>query len=176
LKTLAPRKYEIIQPIWFEIDREYMCEVAKGLTWKQYIHKNGERIDNYTFAHYHDDQIQGFIDTMPFLQQCKWRSSFVRMTGDELEWHTDKNNKCAIIWGLSGWKDAMTIFNTRKSGDRHDHRRKWVYKDAIMDTQVEHKVRLGEKSKMIYKISIIDKDFQWVCRAWAKHYGGFRFD
>jgi len=175
LKILAPRKYEIIQPIWFEPDREYLLDIVSKLEWNQYVHKNGKRIDNYKFAHYHDDQLQGFIETMPFLRKCKWRSSFVRITGSELEWHTDKNNKCAIIWGLKGWEDSCTFFNPgRIDGGKPAHYRKWVYKDAIMDTTVQHKVELKSGEKIIYKISIIDKDFQWLCTEWAKAYKGFK--
>ena len=175
MKTLAQPKYEIIQPIWFEPDREYLLDVVSKLKWKQYTHKNGKVIDNYKYAHYHDDQLQGFIDIMPMLRQCKWRSSFVKITGSELEWHTDKNNKCAIIWGLKGWEDSCTYFNPgRIDGGRADHYRKWVYKDAIMDTTVQHKVKLKSGEKIIYKISIIDKDFQWLCNSWAKVYKGFK--
>ena len=174
MKTLVQPKYEIIKPISFEPDREYLLDIVSKLEWKQYVHKNGKRIDNYKFAHYHDDQLEGFIDTMPFLRKCKWRSSFVKMTENELEWHTDKNNKCAIIWGLQGWKDSCTYFRSPNHSIIGYHFHKWVYKDAIMDTQVEHKVDLGKQGKTIYKISVIDKDFQWLCNQWATHYSGFK--
>ena len=175
MKTLAPQKYEIIQPIHYDIDREYMLNIASKVKWKGYIHKNGKRIDNYEFAHYHDDQIQGFIDTMPMLKKCKWRSSFVKMTGNELEWHTDKNNKCAIIWGLKGWENSCTYFNPgRIDGGRADHYGKYVFKDYIMDTTVEHKVKLKSGEKIIYKISIIDKNFDWLIEKWEMTYKAFK--
>ncbi len=177
MKILAAQKYEIIEPISFEIDREYMINLLPKLEWKQYTHKNGKVISNYQYAHYHNDQLEGFIDIMPMLKNCKWRTSFVKLTGSELEWHTDKNNKCAIIWGLKGWEDSCTYFNPgRKDGGRADHYKKWVYRDAIIDTTKEHKVVLHKGEKITYKISIIDKDFNWLCTEWAKAYKGFKFN
>ena len=168
--------YKMLQPISFEIDREYMLDISYKLKWSKYTHKNGKVIPNYFYAHYHDDQIEGFIDTMPFLRECKWRSSFVKMTESELEWHTDKGAKCAIIWGLQGWQDSCTHFlpHNQVLGNRADHVRKWVYKDALMDTQIRHKVSLGKQGKTIYKISILDKNFTWLYKQWKKHYKGFK--
>jgi len=165
LKTLARPKYEIIQPIHYRADVEYLLDKANKLKKRDYTHKDGTKVPNYKFAHYHDDEIQGFLETMPFLTQCRYRTSFVWLTKNtELPWHTDKNNKCAIIWTLASAKDSCTYF------------RKWkgTYKDALFDTQKEHKVKVGSKDKIMYKISIVDKDFQWLVNQWETCYKGFK--
>ena len=171
-------EYNTIQPIHFRADTEYLLDIASRLKKKSYTHKDGNHIENYKFAHFHNDQIQGFLDTMPFLKKCKHRTSFVWLDKNTyLPWHTDKNNKCAVIWSLQGWEDSCTHFRPlgHIGGNRADHERKWVYTDAIIDTQAEHSVKVGKQDKIMFKLSIIDKDFHWVCNEWANAYKGFKF-
>ena len=178
LKTFQQPKYEIIQPISFRADVEYLLDRANKLKKKDYTHKDGTKVSNYKFAHYHDEGIEAFLETMPFLEKCKYRTSFVWLTkNSELPWHTDKNNKCAIIWSLAGgWTNATTYFRkaSQVGGNRADHDRKWVYQDAIIDTQIEHKVKIRNEDKIMFKVSIIDKDFQWLVKQWETHYKGFK--
>lgn len=177
MKRVNKSKYENCQPIWFDADVEYIQSLYPKLKWQKYTHKNGKVIPNYEYAKYHDDQLQGFYDCMPFLKYCKYRASIVRITGSELEWHTDKNSQCAIIWGLDNWGTSCTYFlpEGHEGGNRGDHVRKWVYKNAIVDTSIEHKVILKESPKIIFKISIDNRSFAWLCKQWAKCYGGFKY-
>lgn len=178
MKTLARPKYEIIQPIHYRADVEYLLDKANKLKKRDYTHKDGTKVPNYKFAHYHDEEIEGFLETMPFLSKCKYRTSFVWLTKNSiLPWHTDKDNKCAIIWSLAGgWDNSTTYFRhpSQSGGNRADHDRKWVYKDAIIDTQIEHKVKVRKEDKVMFKISILDKDFQWLVNEWKTCYKGFK--
>ena len=88
-----------------------------------------------------------------------------------------KGNKCAIVWGLQGWKESCTYFRPKGhiGGNRADHERKWVYQNAIIDTSTEHKVVVKSKEKIMFKLSIIDKDFDWVCTNWSNSFKGFKY-
>ena len=44
-----------------------------------------------------------------------------------------------------------------------------------MDTTVEHKVNVQAGEKIIWKISIKDKSFDWLTMNWAKCYNGFKW-
>jgi hypothetical protein len=162
-------RFENYQPIHMEIDKEYLLDKVKYLKWNTYIHKNKKTIDNYKYAKYHDEQIQYFLNLLPFLSDCKWSTSFVSITGNDLEWHTDKETQCAIIWTLKGYPDSCTYVRPFgvTGGGRDDKVQKFVYEDYILDTSLEHKVVL-KRDKLIFKISILNKDFNWVVLQWSK--------
>jgi hypothetical protein len=178
VEEVIMNRWQLLQPIHFRADTEYLLDKANKLKKRAYTHKTGQAIDNYKFAHFHNDQIQGFLDTMPFLKNCKYRTSFVWLEKDTvLPWHTDKGNKCAVVWGLQGWQQSCTYFRPKGhiGGNRADHERKWVYQNAIIDTSTEHKVVVKSKEKIMFKLSIIDKDFDWVCTNWSNSFKGFKF-
>ena len=178
MKTYQAPKYENIVPINFNIDTEYMLPIAERLKRNPYVHKDGRVVEEYQFGKYMDKEIAGFIECMPFLDHCKYATSFVYLKeNSELDWHTDKGTQCAIIWGLKNWQTSCTYFLPKghEFGNRHDHIRKYVYKDYIMDTTVEHKVNVQAGEKIIWKISIKDKSFDWLTMNWAKCYNGFKW-
>lgn len=156
---------EKIQPIVYDIDREYIQSILKYCEWIPYYHTKGEHIPNYYYAKYHDDQIEGFIDTMPFIKKVPHRKSIVKLTKNTtLPWHTDKNSKCAIIWGISGWETSCTYLGESK----------WVYKDALLNTLIKHKVVVGKEDKIIYKVSFPNHDFKWLQKQFVDYYRGFK--
>ena len=148
-----------------------MLPIAEKLNRRPYKHKDGKVVEEYQFGKYMDDQIEGFLETMPMLPHCKYETSFVYLKGNsELDWHTDKGTKCAIIWGLKNWKTSCTYFNPKghTGGNRHDYTRKYVYRDYLMDTTTEHKVKMSGGEKIIWKISIKDRSFEWLIMNWEK--------
>jgi len=43
------------------------------------------------------------------------------------------------------------------------------------ETSPEHKVVVKSKEKIMFKLSIIDKDFDWVCTNWSNCFKGFKY-
>lgn len=82
----------------------------------------------------------------------KTNVSFYRLLANEtLPWHIDTNTKCAINFILNG--DASPI--SYRSGD-------YTYKQALIQTNIEHMVANQNKDRILYKISIFDMDFKDV--------------
>ena len=78
--------------------------------------------------------------------------SFYRLLANEtLPWHIDTDTKCAINFILNG--DAAPVLY--ESGS-------YTYKQALIQTNIQHKVIKGNKDRILYKISIFDMDFEDV--------------
>jgi len=78
--------------------------------------------------------------------------SFYRLLANEvLPWHIDTGTKCAINFILNG--DASPI--SYRSGN-------YTYKQALIQTDIEHMVTNKNKDRILYKISIFDMDFKDV--------------
>jgi hypothetical protein len=78
--------------------------------------------------------------------------SFYRLLANEtLPWHIDTDTKCAINFILNG--DAAPVLY--ESGS-------YTYKQALIQTNIQHKVINGNKDRILYKISIFDMDFEDV--------------
>ena len=82
----------------------------------------------------------------------KTNVSFYRLTANStLPWHVDTDTKCSINFILNG--DASPV--SYRSGD-------YTYKQALIQTNIEHSVMNGNKDRILYKISIFDMDFEDV--------------
>jgi len=78
--------------------------------------------------------------------------SYYRLLANEtLPWHTDTGTKCSINFILNG-ESAPVIY---ESGE-------YTYKQALIQTDINHKVINGNKDRILYKISIFDMDFSDV--------------
>ena len=78
--------------------------------------------------------------------------SYYRLLANEtLPWHTDTGTRCSINFILNG--DASPV--SYRSGD-------YTYKQALIQTDIEHSVSNGNEDRVLYKISIFDMDFEDV--------------
>ena len=104
-------------------------------------------VDNYCKQFAKDYDISGKVD-----------GRFYRLIANTtLPWHVDSGTKCSVNFLLSG-KTAPIIF---KSGTYH-------YKQALLNTTVEHSVRNGPVDRILFKISIFDLDFDQVSSRLSK--------
>lgn len=175
MRKYQPQRFENILPISFEIDREYLLDVANKLRTKDFFYK-GEHIPNYRYAHYTDASLKYFLNhSIGFPDMgLKYRSSFVFLQkGTILPWHKDKNNKCAFIWVLNEdrscveFRDPPSDLTTLRPVQTS---RKYVYKDAIIDTQKEHRVKI-EQDRILFKVSILNHSFGETCSRYGQKFG-----
>ena len=84
--------------------------------------------------------------------QGKTNVSFYRLLANEtLPWHIDTDTKCAINFILNG--DAAPVIYEEGT---------YTYKQALIRTDINHKVINGDKDRILVKISIFDMDFNDV--------------
>jgi hypothetical protein len=82
----------------------------------------------------------------------KTNVSFYRLLANEtLPWHIDTDTKCAINFILNG-EAAPVIYEEGT----------YTYKQALIRTDINHKVINGDKDRILFKISIFDMDFDDV--------------
>jgi hypothetical protein len=111
--------------------------------WRVIRHKDlqSDVVKDYCVAFAEKYNIPGKVD-----------GRFYRLKADAvLPWHIDSGTKCSINFLLSG-KTAPVVF---KTGTYH-------YKQALLNTTVEHMVRNGPKDRILFKISIFEKSFEDV--------------
>tara|TARA_B100002019_G_scaffold194251_1_gene168209 strand:+ start:423 stop:884 length:462 start_codon:yes stop_codon:yes gene_type:complete len=100
-------------------------------------------VDNYCRQFAERYNISGKVD-----------GRFYRLVANTvLPWHIDSGTKCSINFLLSG-KTAPIIF---KSGTYH-------YKQALLNTTIEHSVRNGPVDRILFKISIFDMSYEKVAK------------
>ena len=119
--------------------------------------RGGKSIDNWRVIRHKDLQSDLVTDyCKDFAEKYnipgKVDGRFYRLKANTiLPWHIDSGTTCSVNFLLSG-KTAPVIF---RSGMYH-------YKQALLNTTVEHSVRNGPEDRILFKISIFEKSFEDV--------------
>ena len=119
--------------------------------------RGGKSIDNWRVIRHNDlqsdlvsDYCKNFAEKYNIPGKVDGR--FYRLKANTvLPWHIDSGTSCSVNFLLSG-KTAPVIF---RSGKYH-------YKQALLNTTVEHSVRNGPEDRILFKISIFEKSFEDV--------------
>ena len=124
-------------------ERDYARGGKSISNWRVIRHNDlqSELVTNYCKNFAEEYNIPGKVD-----------GRFYRLKANTfLTWHIDSGTTCSVNFLLSG-KTAPITF---RSGKYH-------YKQALLNTTVEHCVQNGSEDRILFKISIFEKSFEDV--------------
>ena len=155
-----PQKLEKIPPnclvIRYDLDYEYLEKVAYTLPRKKFYYK-GEEIWGYHYAPWEHKVLDELKSIFNPRGRYNFKFIFLR-AATQLDWHTDKGTKSAVIWKLSG-NDPLEFRD-----------KKYFYDTAIVDTTKEHRVAGLADERILFKLSCFDMEYQELASNFARKF------
>ena len=148
--------------IKYDLDYEYLEKVAYTLPRKLFYYKN-KLVEGYHYAPWEDKVLDEVVNI--FQPKGRYNFKFIFLQPfTNLDWHTDKGTKSAVIWKLNG-KDSL------------DYREKsYHYMTAIVDTTKEHRVKGIHSERVLFKLSCFDTTYEELAGNFAKKFMGYEKD
>ena len=156
-----PPKLEKIPPncliIKYELDKEYLEKVAYTLTRKLFYYK-GKEVVGYHYAPWNNPGVEKELNSV-FGLKGRYNIKFIFLQpGTNLDWHTDKGTKSAVIWKMNG--DEPLQFRDKQ----------YFYHAAIVDTTKEHKVPGFAGERVLFKLSCFDMEYEELASNFATRF------
>ena len=141
----------------FDINEDILLLEYEKIKHKEKAYKDerGE-VPFWKIAHGHFD----YAKQLEEIFDIKSRPRFYNLKpNSHLPYHTDRETKCSINFILDSKNPAPVKFRHRWNKELEYE---YHYKCALLNTQIEHSVKTEDESRLLFKLSIFDEDFETV--------------